>query len=158
MVVVRLAASQKPITRVDTIKMNLMMTSDRARSSIIEGTSTLEVACHVELALIVEESLTVYLRILVRCPDAGWSGPGRFEGLHRASPTILLPVGSSFSGPQLHGRRRTLRWTVAQEVHVFCTTLCLPLKCPSTLLVTGVEDAARTRFAAKPMDSHWRRI
>lgn len=28
------------------------------------------------------------------CPDAGWPGPGRSEGLHRASPTTSVPWGS----------------------------------------------------------------
>ena len=50
--------------------------------------------------------------LCARCSDAGWPGPGRFEGLHRASPTTGDRfVGSSFAGLQLH-RRRTLRWTL----------------------------------------------
>lgn len=53
--------------------------------------------------------------LCARCSDAGWPGPGRFEGLHRASPTTGdCFVGSCFAGPQLQSGAG-LR--IAQEVH-----------------------------------------
>lgn len=46
------------------------------------------------------------------CPDAGWPGPGRSEGLHRASPTTSVPRGSrtpitrARAGPNCCPRRK----------------------------------------------------